>query len=109
MIQQIPFPDFPAWQEDIALDGNVYTLAARWNTRSKSWGFSISTVDGDPLITSIRLIQSWPLLFGYRYVDRIPPGEFLIICLTAGCVHDPGRFDFRDGNFRLLYVPEADL
>lgn len=108
-IRTIPFPSAPRWVQDVALDGEVYTLRGRYNVRWDSWVMDIETADGEPILTGIRLVLNLPLFSPHRYDDRLPPGELLVVSPRELDTHDPQRNDIGDdADMRLVYVTADD-
>lgn len=106
-IRTIVFPNFPAWVQDVALDGKIYTLAARYNTRMRSWLLDIETSDGVHLIDGLRLVLNERLLEPQRYDPRLPPGELLVVSPSGAARHDPDLVSMY--NMRLVYVEAASV
>lgn len=98
---RIPWPDGPAWQQTITLDGRVFRLSARWNEIAEAWFMDIGTRAGEAIIAGIKITGG--VLIGARFADnRLPPGYFVVV-ENAECGCTPGRDDMR-GNARLIYV-----
>jgi hypothetical protein len=47
--------ELPHWQEIVTLDNKLYILTALWNGRSDSWVVSLSTFEGEEIISGRRL------------------------------------------------------
>lgn len=99
---QITLFNSPNFIEDIQLDGSLYQLAVKWNTRSNSWLFDLFTSDDIPLIYGHRLVINYPLLYNLQYDRRMPQG--LLFIVSPSDLHRPiRRNDFEDGKMVLLY------
>jgi hypothetical protein len=102
-IRTIPIPNGPRWIMDVQLEGEIYTLRGTWNSRAEYWLLDIETADGDRLISGIRLVLGWPLLFD-QHKDDLPPGELFVVAPGNERKEDPDRDSFEDGSMKLVYV-----
>ena len=101
MALRIPWPDGPSWKQNVALDGRVYKISARWNEIAEAWFFDISTRSGSAILNGNKVVEG--VLIGARIADnRLPPGYFVVV-RNEECGCTPKRDDMRD-NARLLYV-----
>jgi hypothetical protein len=108
--QVIPSPDGTTAFETqtTTLDGVPYLLYFSYNQRESTWYLLLSTVDGDPIYGSVKMVCSWPLFFQCRDLRR-PLGQFLVLSSTSD-LSPPGLFDLASGaRCSLVYVPEADV
>lgn len=73
---EIPIPpDSAHFTQRTELDGTPYALEFLWNARLGAWTLSLSTPDGDPIVSGIVIVSDWPLLRRYKYDPRVPRGE----------------------------------
>lgn len=72
-----PYPDTT---QRVPLDGIVYTLRLYWSQRCSSWHMDMSDVDGLPIVSGVRLVTAFPLLYRFRYLP-VPPGEMYFLDL----------------------------
>lgn len=93
-----PYPDTT---QRVELDSVVYTLRLRWSERGECWHFDLSDADGDPILSGIRMVTGFPLLYRFRYL-AVPPGEFWFLDLR-GLGGAPTLEDMGD-RFRFYYV-----
>lgn len=103
----IPFKEFPAFTEEITLDGRPYKLTFIWNTRGEFWSLSFYTRQ-DVHIAAIKLVLNYELID--RYPDyNLPPGRLYVIDTTRD-FSPIGRYDFtNDRDLNLVYVSEAEV
>ena len=75
--------DFPAYQFQVDLEGQIYTLDFGFNTRGGLWYMSIFSSDGETLlIGDIPILINIPL--ADQYIDkRLPLGRFIAIDETG--------------------------
>ena len=107
-LREIPFPDSPRWVQDVQLDGAVYTIRMSWNTRGGLWLMDLETADGDRIVSGVRLVLGYPLI-GFIRDDRLPPGDFFVLCPSGQANKDPGRDSFRGGcQYSLIYADESE-
>lgn len=95
--------DPPAYTMSVALEGQTYDFAIRYNIRSAAWFVSIA-FGGQAVVDGQRLVASDNLLYRWVYKQReglLPPGIF-IVRDTAGLRRDPD-FDTFGSDVLLLY------
>lgn len=100
-ILEIPVrSDIPAYQFQVTLDGVVFTLKFRFNTRIDRWIMDVKDVDENSLVDGVPLLYGLPVLD--RFVgDDLPLGSFVVIDET-GEERNPTRDSFGE-DFKLLY------
>ena len=102
----VPFaPDVPDQRFKTALDGETFTLRARWNARAATWFLSIADADGE-------LAAGLPLTLGsapLRQLSdrRLPRGPLLCID-TTGRGEDAGLSDL-GARVKVLYYESTEL
>lgn len=79
------------FEQDVELDGRVYTLRFAWNTRDESWVMSVLHPDGTGLAMGRKIVLGIPLLQG-EIDSRLPPG-LLMATDTTNQGLEPGRSD----------------
>lgn len=88
----------------VRLGETAYQVRATWNTRAAVWSLSISTEDGDPIISGAPVLAGWDPTLPYVR-ENLPPGRFILIDSQA--TNDnaaPGRYELgRDARFKLIY------
>lgn len=109
-IRVVKFFDASYWVQDVALDGLVYTIRARYNKRLDSWFLDVSTVDGIPIALSIRAVIGWPLFYVNRAEPLLPKGELFVLDPAGLANLDPTRESFNAPNaLALVYVEERSV
>lgn len=105
MTHELPIRgDLPSQTLTLGLDGVLYQLALRYNERAESWSLDLFTVDGEPLLLSVRLVPNWNLL--WRGTDpRLPSGSLLLHDRT-GAGEPPGPQDL-GARHTLLYMSRS--
>ena len=105
----LQWPRGARWTMDVQLDGRVYTISAAWNTRMETWALTLDTADGVRLLDGVRVVLNKALLPRWR-TEKMPPGEFFVVCPTDRCRHDPGRESIgaEDAPMRLVYREAED-
>lgn len=92
--------DIPAYNFQINLEGIIYTLGFRYNSRLERWVMDVKDVDEVALVTGVPLLYGIPLLDRYKN-PALPPGTFILIDET-----NAERNPTRDGlgeDYKLLY------
>lgn len=106
-IRQLPIlPGVPFQSFQVELDGVLYGFEFRWNHRAEAWAMSLLDVNGDALLTGIRLCFGSPVLPVSRALGT-PPGELLLVESTAGA-GDP-RLDTLGAQVQLLYADASEM
>lgn len=90
----------------VVLDGAVFTLELRWNTRDEAWYMDLRTEAGDPILTSVKVVVDWPL--AGRCVDARRPAGALFAIDTSSERRDPGKDDL-GSRVILVYFESAEL
>lgn len=103
-IARITTTPYPDTTQRVELDGVVYTLRLRWSERGECWHFDLSDADGDAILSGVRLVTGFPLLYRFRYLG-VPPGELFFFDLR-GLGGQPTLEEMGD-RYRLYYV-DAD-
>jgi hypothetical protein len=83
--------DLPSYQFQVDLDGATYGFGFTWNESAEAWFMSLSDVDGNPLVTGVRVVVEFPLA-ARSTMDSLPPGVLLAVD-TSGQHLDPGLGD----------------
>lgn len=92
------------YRSPVELDGQVYILELRLNTRADRWMLRIFDADENPLATGLRLVPRVNLLDGL-VLEILPPGE-LRVTHSAGLSYVDADA-WRQGRAVLVYF-EAD-
>lgn len=72
-----------AYSQRMTLDGVSYRLDFAWNGREGAWYLSLYDAAGNPLVTSRKLATNAPILKRFRFVQGLPPGEFMAADYSA--------------------------
>lgn len=78
----------------VELDGRVYDLYFRWNSRDIHWVMDIGR-DGTVLVYGIKLVNSPDVLIQFRRISDMPDGVLFIDDLD-GLDNDPDDLNFGD-------------
>ena len=70
--------DVPPYDEQVALDGVLYTVGFRYLPRSSQWLYDLRTAAGVDIVIGQSVINGYPLL--QRFKDlRLPPGNMVAV------------------------------
>ena len=84
--------DLPAYDFQVELDGELFTLGFSFNARANYWVLDISDANEEPLLMGIRIVSGW--LLTNRFVNsNLPLGDFFVYD-TSGKNEDPTQDDF---------------
>ena len=100
----IGVPDMNDSISNITIDGTEYKLRFTYNETFDYWNFGIYNSKGFPLVSMIKIVPNFPLLFPYTNID-LPDGDF-------GCISDLGKIGRNDVVNSLsdfVYIPRSDL
>jgi hypothetical protein len=90
----------------VELDGEDFFLNFSFNQRDSHWYMDLSTIDGTPVRSGVKIVANWPLLS--TLADRVrPKGEF-VATDARRIPADPGLDDL-GGNVVLSYVDQETL
>jgi hypothetical protein len=84
--------DTPDQSFSIALDGSVYHLRLRYNSRADYWMLFISTADGTPLLSGMAVRLGADLLDQYADAELPPGGLFAVNFVDAYAEPDRDNF-----------------
>lgn len=102
---EIPlFPGVSAYSEQVTLDGVLYTLRVRWNTRLSAWFLEIYDLADVLLVPPRRCVVGSAMFNAFRYIVGAPPGNAIAFDTVQRQI-DPGFDDF--GTRVLLIYREA--
>lgn len=100
-VRRIPWPDGPAWKQEVTIDGSVYRMRGRWNEIGEFWSFDLLTRSERPIVVGVKVVLG--ALLTFRLVDeRLPSGAFVVVA-GGDCPCIPRRHDF-EANARLVYL-----
>src|SRR5436853_4262837 len=101
MTERIETTPYPDTTQRVALTGVLYTLRIYWSQRCSCWHFDLSDVDGVPIVSGVRMVTAFPLLYRFRHLP-VPPGELFFVDLR----NQAGEPTLEDmgSRYRLYYV-----
>lgn len=70
-------PGLPSYRQRTVLDGVEYVLDLRWSQREARWYLDLRSSSGALLVGGIKLVVNWPLLYRFRGIAGLPPGELM--------------------------------
>lgn len=100
MAEEIKWPDFPEWEQQVKLSGTTYRIRARYNTTAERWVIDLLTQDKEEIITGVRVVRGVLLLAQYTD-DRLPSGDLMVIG------EEPNRSNMGTSSF--LVYEDAEL
>ena len=100
-------PSVPSYRLRTVLDQREYILELRWSMREERWYLDLRDTNGDLLVGPIKLVVGWPLLYRYRTVEGMPPGDLLVVDGRAAPA-DP-TLDDLGASLQLVYIDGAGL
>ena len=74
--------DQPAYGFQIELEGGIYFLDFRFNTRQNRWLMDILSQTQEPILMGLPVLTGIPISAGYTD-DQKPPGYFLAVDQTG--------------------------
>lgn len=97
--------DLPAYSQRVDLDGEIFTLAFRYNLRADRWFFDIKDEQENPVLVGLPLQAGVGLTARY-VIEELPSNEFVIVN-RDGSDTNPGREDL--GELSQLLYNEGDV
>lgn len=83
-VQELPLrSDFKAYNFQVDLDGQTYTLRFRFNTRMGRWIMDIADAAGVDILTGVVVLTNLPLTDQYLHLEAMPQGRFIAIDETG--------------------------
>lgn len=106
-IKVIPInPDLLNYEFRVDLDGVVYTLAVRYNSREGRWFLDIKDASNVPITMSIKIVLNVELIRIYQQPE-LPPGSLFVLNSDSDSEVEPSLNDL--GINTLLLYQEADV
>jgi hypothetical protein len=104
---QIQIPSGFASSQTLSLDGVLFTLELRWNSRAQAWSMDLYDAASNLLAGGLRLVADTPLLERFGKRDDFPAGDFIAFDSSAQGL-DPGYEDLGT-RVSLLYVTAEEV
>lgn len=102
----IPTSSDPDYEQVTTLDGTTYRLRFIWNQRSEFWTLNLYDVEGDPIVTGIKIVNDIDLL-KRQTKDTIPPGA--IVAIDTNDTGVPPGLEDLGSRILLVYYEESEL
>lgn len=90
------------WSQRQTFDGVDYQLDFNWNGRDGAWYVNLFTIDGEPLVFSIKLVTNRPLFQRFHHIEGMPAGE-MVAFDGSKTIDRAGYTDLNNG-VELLYL-----
>jgi len=102
----IPIKNNPNHTLTIELDSKIFKLLFLYNSIGSFWTMSLYNEDDNLLVSNIKLVANYPLLFTHRNVN-FPSGDFY--CEIADTSAVISRNSFSSGEAKLLYLTQEEI
>lgn len=99
-MEVISIPKTYASSQTLLLEGSLFTVDLRWNSRAQAWSLDMYDGNGVLLAGGVRIVADAPLLERFGLRKDFPAGEILALD-TSNAGEDPGFADF---GTRVLFV-----
>jgi hypothetical protein len=106
MAKIIPIKDNPNHTLIIELDSKVFKLWFLYNSEGDFWAMSLYDEDDNLLISNIKMVANYPLLFTHRNTS-FPSGDFY--CEIADTSATISRDSFSSEEAKLLYLTQEEI
>jgi hypothetical protein len=93
---------------DIELTGKLYNLGFSWNTREEAWYMCISLED-TILISGIKLVPNYLLLYQYESLPNLPEGDFFIVDNDQDLDSSDITYDNFGIRYQLVFLTTEEL
>jgi hypothetical protein len=104
LITTTPEPDTT---QRVPLGELSYSLHIYWSQRCEAWHLDLADSVGAPMLLGVRMVTMFPLLYRYKYLVGMPPGDLVFLDLREEGAR-PTLEDMGD-RFRLYYVTDGEL
>ena len=76
----MPFhPERAAFESFVTIEGVIYRFDYVWHDRLRNWYMSVSEEGGSPIVSQVKMMWGWPVLYRYKYLDGLRfSGDFYI-------------------------------
>lgn len=102
----IPIKNNPNHTIIIELDNRLYKLGFLYNTLRSFWSLTIWDEDDIMLISGIKIVANYPLLFSHKN-NSLPLGNFYCEITSKSSLIT--RNSFLSGEAKLLYLTQKEL
>lgn len=75
--------DIANYSQLVTLDGTVFRLTFRYNSRDEAWYFSVHTEAGVPVREGMKLIPNYVLMRLLAPTENTPAGKFVLVDTRA--------------------------
>lgn len=99
----VPFFDFASFQEEVTLEGTVFSFIFSWNAHGAFWTLSIYDRDLNPIVLGIRLVLNYELLKIHPRA-AMPKGELYVIDVKEGSMDISYEDLTSNGRCQVVYV-----
>lgn len=105
----VPVATDPFQSFRVRLDGTDYLLSLAYNQREDRIYLSLADNEENPIVSGIKVIANYPLLFRHRFDTRIPPGDLFAFDTTSDG-SPPGLGELGEGlRCQLTYMEATTL
>lgn len=105
----IPTSADPYQTQKVRLDGTDYLLSLSYNQREDRLYLSLADDEENPIVSGIKVLANFPMLFRYRYNPAVPAGEIFAFDLTTDG-SPPSLAELGEGlRCELTYIEAATL
>jgi len=102
----IPIKNNPNHAFTIELDSKIFKILFLYNSMGNFWSISLYDDDDNILISNIKLVANYPLLFRHKNIN-FPLGDFY--CEITGVSAEITRNSFSSGEANLLYLTQEEI
>tara|TARA_R110000782_G_scaffold115789_1_gene205882 strand:+ start:404 stop:730 length:327 start_codon:yes stop_codon:yes gene_type:complete len=102
----IPIKNNPNHTLTIDLDSKIFKLWFLYNTIGSFWTFTLYDNEDNILISNIKILANYPLLFAHRNID-LPSGDFY--CQTTDITKTITRNSFASSEAQFLYLTSEEI
>ena len=99
MTVSIPILGIPSQRFSVTLDGIVYQLIVRWNSRNGFWSMDWFDAENVAILSGMRIVPHYDSLSSF-VLAALPPGKLYAVDPTGENSEIPETWD----PFELLYV-----
>ena len=102
----IPIKDNVNHTITIELESVIYKLGFLYNSGSGFWSMAIWDETDNLLLSGIKIVANYPLIFSYKN-NSLPPGDFY--CEISNIQASINRTSFSSDEAKLLYLTQEEV
>ncbi|MFX0205158.1 MAG: phage baseplate plug protein [Candidatus Hodarchaeota archaeon] len=93
----------------VSLSGDVFRLYFDWNSREQAWFMDIRDKDDNNILTNLKMVINYRILYQYQHLDGLPAGDFVVLDREANPVTGGITYDNFGIRYPLVFFSNTEL